>query len=1084
MPAAAGRGMRLRVLYTKHVTRKHKVYHDGFLELTECGRGAKLITESGERLGGGRVPGGVAIEPNSEGLGFIDGYIINCDGIEEGGENLAHGGTQGRDPRFAGTGRGCGVVGERCGSGGRLMPRGRRFDVQSSHRRPAMVSGAAVRSGGVGAQGEGGLWKRSDDEILRLFKGIGQHESGGPPAQQNLAISKQPLCDANLPTVPESPKARQHLLKPAVPRFKRPRLTFSQGLSMAGLPISENVGPALNNGEQNVEAPFQPSCQGAHPSQGPRAQQPALTTLQRAESAAHCSTSAIQSPLESLQCGENNSNLESAVAAAVSDLHHDEVAGVEMADVRISSNCAYPSVEIIDIPNQHEAAAAKAPPASMDPLVSKFSESAWRDAADTKKEKHLARPLRKGFVLPLRRKTDHDSLCTDGTAARKHPDAFARPQSEAMVGKLPAVVDKKATGGIFKTRAAAGTGPLSASQAKAATAAVPEVHFAGRTDGPLQRCVTVPTEFNGIEAYVGCWRQALAEELSLKLAAVARRFYAALDQVPCMKGKALSHQAALKLGNAMCQRGIGYIANSTLAVCCPFQKKKWKPFTKRSRDGSPQAEEGDDGQQEEKLFLTLNGHDRKLNYRKSDMWVISPDPHFEACPEQAASAGPSTPWVAICRSLWHGPNKEGKMQVEFMSRRPTDLKKSQTVAALHGQEAAGELCTLECLGALCRAMMRTMPVMGSLLNRSAQCGKGIAECTPGAWPAIVQDFNLNPDQAEVVKLASTWVFGRNSARPASRICLVHGPFGSGKSTLLVSLIHLFVSPSHRPFCDQTAGQTRKPESRTGPRASKQKQEKEKEIGAEKEIEIEKEEEKGMEKNSEKETGNGKEKGERKEKEKGEGEEEEKGKGKEKRKENREGKGNAVPSLHWARPRVLVAAHTNVAVDRILLGLLARGFSDFVRVGCVSRIAKPVLRHSIHCGDGGAAGDGAVAELRKMLREATSREAEEIVRRELAEAESGAQQKRVRRLRAAPVVGVTCASVMHPMLEGNRFDVVILDEATQMTEPNSILPLVRAGARCTSGRQDKMPSRNVFAVVHPVRTKNDDDITTHVSFLLF
>jgi hypothetical protein len=41
-------------------------------------------------------------------------------------------------------------------------------------------------------------------------------------------------------------------------------------------------------------------------------------------------------------------------------------------------------------------------------------------------------------------------------------------------------------------------------------------------------------------------------------------------------------------------------------------------------------------------------------------------------------------------------------------------------------------------------------------------------------------------------------------------------------------------------------------------------------------------------------------------------------------------------------RILVAAHTNVAVDRVLLGLLERGFTDFMRVGSLQRIAKRIL----------------------------------------------------------------------------------------------------------------------------------------------
>ncbi|KAL5019343.1 hypothetical protein ScPMuIL_005065 [Solemya velum] len=46
-------------------------------------------------------------------------------------------------------------------------------------------------------------------------------------------------------------------------------------------------------------------------------------------------------------------------------------------------------------------------------------------------------------------------------------------------------------------------------------------------------------------------------------------------------------------------------------------------------------------------------------------------------------------------------------------------------------------------------------------------------------------------------------------------------------------------------------------------------------------------------------------------------------------------------------RLLISSTTNVAVDRILKGLLELGFEEFVRVGSVKKIAKPVLPKSVH-----------------------------------------------------------------------------------------------------------------------------------------
>ncbi len=53
---------------------------------------------------------------------------------------------------------------------------------------------------------------------------------------------------------------------------------------------------------------------------------------------------------------------------------------------------------------------------------------------------------------------------------------------------------------------------------------------------------------------------------------------------------------------------------------------------------------------------------------------------------------------------------------------------------------------------------------------------------------------------------------------------------------------------------------------------------------------------------------------------------------------------------------------------------------------------------------------------------------------------GADRQRRKRLKSAAVVGVTCCSAGLPALEGHSFDVVLLDEASQMVEPLTLNPL--------------------------------------------
>jgi superfamily I DNA and/or RNA helicase len=53
---------------------------------------------------------------------------------------------------------------------------------------------------------------------------------------------------------------------------------------------------------------------------------------------------------------------------------------------------------------------------------------------------------------------------------------------------------------------------------------------------------------------------------------------------------------------------------------------------------------------------------------------------------------------------------------------------------------------------------------------------------------------------------------------------------------------------------------------------------------------------------------------------------------------------------------------------------------------------------------------------------------------------GADRQRRKRVKSAAVVGVTCCSAGLPVLEGHSFDVVLLDEASQMVEPLTLNPL--------------------------------------------
>ena len=59
--------------------------------------------------------------------------------------------------------------------------------------------------------------------------------------------------------------------------------------------------------------------------------------------------------------------------------------------------------------------------------------------------------------------------------------------------------------------------------------------------------------------------------------------------------------------------------------------------------------------------------------------------------------------------------------------------------------------------------------------------------------------------------------------------------------------------------------------------------------------------------------------------------------------------------------------------------------------------------------------------------------------------AGAEKARKKKLKTAAVVGMTCCSAGGQLLDGQCFDIVVLDECSQIVEPLSLIPL-RAGCR--------------------------------------
>ncbi|XP_054846196.1 protein ZGRF1 [Eublepharis macularius] len=138
-------------------------------------------------------------------------------------------------------------------------------------------------------------------------------------------------------------------------------------------------------------------------------------------------------------------------------------------------------------------------------------------------------------------------------------------------------------------------------------------------------------------------------------------------------------------------------------------------------------------------------------------------------------------------------------------------------------------------------------------------------------------------------------------------------------------------------------------------------------------------------------------------------------------------------------KILISSSTNVAVDRVLLCLLDLGFEEFIRVGSIRKIAKPVLPYSLHAGSGPESEQ--LKELLALMKEDLTPAEKNYVRKTIEHHRLGTNKSLLQQVK---VVGVTCAACPFPCMKNLKFPVVVLDECSQMTEPASLLPIARFG----------------------------------------
>jgi ATP-dependent RNA/DNA helicase IGHMBP2 len=170
--------------------------------------------------------------------------------------------------------------------------------------------------------------------------------------------------------------------------------------------------------------------------------------------------------------------------------------------------------------------------------------------------------------------------------------------------------------------------------------------------------------------------------------------------------------------------------------------------------------------------------------------------------------------------------------------------------------------------------------------------------------------------------------------------------------------------------------------------------------------------------------------------------------------------------------VLACAPSNLAVDNLVERLAAAGLSP-VRIGHPARVLPAVLEHTLEARvreheeaklaarlvkdalqlrqaarkQRGRRGPGRFSESRAQEREARALLAEAREREDRAEADV---------LERAPVVLATLTGIESGALRARRFDLAVLDEATQAVEPAAYLALLKADRAVLAGDHLQLP----------------------------
>jgi len=132
-------------------------------------------------------------------------------------------------------------------------------------------------------------------------------------------------------------------------------------------------------------------------------------------------------------------------------------------------------------------------------------------------------------------------------------------------------------------------------------------------------------------------------------------------------------------------------------------------------------------------------------------------------------------------------------------------------------------------------------------------------------------------------------------------------------------------------------------------------------------------------------------------------------------------------------QLLATAASNVAVDNLVSGLLDLGVK-VVRIGQPAKVASPLRAVSLEAQVARTPKGQTAARLRKQASGLSGRDAWGYVQQALTLENEAAQEV----ISSSEVVAATCIGAGAPQLLGRSFPICVLDEATQATEPASLV----------------------------------------------